>query len=350
MADAAKMPVILPPPHPSDDEVIDRRTAIPTTVGGESPLVIMELLQRMKVRDVMRKEFVILSRRDTMSRAQELMRKNHISGIPIAENGRLYGIVSVDDIIRALTGGWIDDLCAKHMSTHLIVLEADMPIAFALRYFENYKYNRFPVLDKHHQLVGLISQRDVTRALLYELTVAINKLESKAAPEDPPAGDSLYACREYQVVHNDLENAGKAANDIKRLLREHKFDTRLARRIAVAAYELEINICIHSFGGTLTFMIADGTATVTAKDTGPGIPDIVWACQDGTSTANDWIRSLGFGAGMGLANSKRVSDRFDITSTMGKGTTVVCTFNLDPPGPAAADGPAQNVGGGKDRA
>ena len=80
MADAAKMPVILPPPHPSDDEVIDRRTAIPTTVGGESPLVIMELLQRMKVRDVMRKEFVILSRRDTMSRAQELMRKNHISG------------------------------------------------------------------------------------------------------------------------------------------------------------------------------------------------------------------------------------------------------------------------------
>ncbi len=330
MDERQRQPAILPPPHPSDDEVIDRHTAIPTTVGGESPLVIMELLQRMKVRDVMRKEITVLSRRDTMSRAQELMRKNHISGIPIAENGRLYGIVSVDDIIRALTGGWIDDLCAKHMSTHLIVLEADMPIAFALRYFENYKYNRFPVLDRHHQLVGLISQRDVTRALLYELTVAINRLESKAAPDNPAPDDpaALYACREYPVVHNDLENAGKAANDIKRLLREHKFDTRLARRIAVAAYELEINICIHSFGGSLTFMIADGKATVVAKDTGPGIPDIVWACQDGTSTANDWIRSLGFGAGMGLANSKRVSDRFDIVSVMGKGTTVTCQFNL----------------------
>lgn len=332
MADKPRQPAILPPPRPSDDEVIDAHAAIPTTVGGESPLVIMELLQRMKVRDVMRKEITVLSRRDTMSRAQELMRKNHISGIPIAENGRLYGIVSVDDIIRALTGGWIDDLCAKHMSTHLIVLEADMPIAFALRYFENYKYNRFPVLDKHHQLVGLISQRDVTRALLYELTVAINRLESKTAPETPVAsGEALYACREYPVVHNDLENAGKAANDIKRFLRENKFDTRLARRIAVAAYELEINICIHSFGGALTFMIADNVATVIAKDSGPGIPDIVWACQDGTSTANDWIRSLGFGAGMGLANSKRVADRFDISSVMGKGTTVTCQFNLPAP-------------------
>jgi anti-sigma regulatory factor (Ser/Thr protein kinase) len=206
-----------------------------------------------------------------------------------------------------------------------------MPLAFALKYFENYNYGRFPVLNKEHRLVGLISQRDVTRTLLYELTLEINRLEKKAMQSSqPPAGDSqaAYLLREWSVLHNDLENAGKAANDIKAILREHNVDRRLTRRIAVAAYELEINICIHSHGGNLTFMIADDKATVVAKDTGPGIPDVVWACQDGTSTANDWIRSLGFGAGMGLANSKRVSDRFDIKSVMGKGTTVTCSFNL----------------------
>ncbi len=326
---AEHKPVILPPSLASDDEIIARHPPIPSvTTGEDSPLVIMELLQRIKIREVMRTDVITLSRRDTMRRAQEVMRKNHISGIPIAESGRLYGIVSVDDIIRALTGGWIDDVIVRHMSTHLIVLEADMPLAFALKYFENYNYGRFPVLNKEHRLVGVVSQRDITRSLLYELTVEINRLEQKTAKPDVENHGENYLFREWAVVHNDLENAGKAANDIKALLRERNLDRRLTRRIAVAAYELEINICIHSHGGALTFMIADDEATIVAKDTGPGIPDVVWACQDGTSTANDWIRSLGFGAGMGLANSKRVSDRFDIQSVMGKGTTVTCKFKL----------------------
>jgi anti-sigma regulatory factor (Ser/Thr protein kinase) len=96
----------------------------------------------------------------------------------------------------------------------------------------------------------------------------------------------------------------------------------------VAADELEINICIHSHGGILTFILADDKVTIRAKDRGPGIPDIEWACRDGTSTANDWIRSMGFGAGMGLSNSKRVADFFDIKSTVPTGTTVLCEFNL----------------------
>ena len=191
--------------------------------------------------------------------------------------------MSVEDIIQALSGGWIDDVIVKHMSNHLIVLEADMPLAFALKYFENYNYGRFPVLDKEHRLVGLISQRDITRTLLYELAVELNKLEKKTAKAEATDSDgSSYLLREWSVVHNDLENAGKAANDIKVILRERNIDRRLTRRIAVAAYELEINICIHSHGGALTFMIADDEATVVAKDTGPGIPDVVWACQDGT--------------------------------------------------------------------
>ena len=75
---------------------------------------------------------------------------------------------------------------------------------------------------------------------------------------------------------------------------------------------------------------SDDKITVQAKDKGPGIADIEWACRDGTSTANDWIRSMGFGAGMGLSNSKRVADVFDIQSELGKFTRVTCTFNLKP--------------------
>lgn len=319
------MPEVNPTSPP---EVTGRKTTLPD-MSESSPLVIMELIQRLKVRDVMTRNLVTLTRKDTLRRAQELMRTNHFNGVPIAEKGRLFGIVSIDDIIQALTAGYIDDTCAQHMSTHLIVLEDDMPISFAIRYFENYKYGRFPVLSRERTLVGLVSQRDINRVLLYELTAEINRLERQITrPPEDGFGTDLYMLREYPVVRHDFENAGKAANEIKRLLRERNVDPHVTRRIAVAAYELEINICIHSHGGMLSAVISNGIAEIVAKDTGPGIEDVEWACRDGTSTANEWIRSLGFGAGMGLANSKRVADVFEITSVMGKGTTIRCRFDL----------------------
>ena len=198
------------------------------------------------------------------------------------------------------------------------------------------------------KLVGIISQRDVMHALLYELSVEIRKLERKAARganalELHPGVD--YLRREFAVVHNDLGSAGRAANEIKKLLKERNVDRSVSRRIAVAAYELEINICIHSHGGILTFILADDTVTIKAKDRGPGIPDIEWACRDGTSTANDWIRSLGFGAGMGLSNSKRVSDEFDIQSEVGCFTKVTCLFRLKHDDSADATKSASKAGG-----
>ena len=333
-------PVILQGQQTNDDEILEKSPPIDaSSLGGDSSEIIMELLQRFKVRDVMKRKVLSVPRRAPLREAQRIMREQRISGLPVSEEGRLYGIVSVNDIILALDGGWIEESCGDHMATNLVVLEAGMPLSFALRYFNNYSYGRVPVLDSNRQLMGVISQRDVMRALLYELSVEIRKLERKTAPAGSEADQSPsvnYFRREYAVVRNDLSSAGHAANEIKKLLKEHKVDRVVARRVAVAAYELEINICIHSHGGILTLIIQDDAVTITAKDRGPGIADIEWACRDGTSTANDWIRSLGFGAGMGLSNSKRVSDEFDIQSEVGKFTRVTCVFRLGRQGEGAA--------------
>ena len=338
-------PVIMPSQSVSDDEIL--AASKQTLLGGadDSPLVIMELLQRLRVRDVMKTADHIISctRGETMRDAQQKMKANRISGVPIVESGRLFGIVSMNDIIGALEGGWINETCGRHMATSLVVLEEDMPLAFALKFFQNYTFGRFPVLDKARRLVGLISQRDVTRALLVELSRELDRLERGNVAEDTRVGEDglpYYEMRQFVVVRNDLSNAGKASAAIKQMLKDHKADSRVTRRIAVAAYELEINICIHSVGGTITFILSKDGAMIVAKDSGPGIADVEWACRDGTSTANDWIRSLGFGAGMGLANSKRVSDEFNITSVVGKGTTVTCNFKFgqntqSPPGVVA---------------
>ena len=324
-------PTILKGEQQQDDDILAKMPLDPTALGGDGSVIIMELLQRFKVRDVMKRTVISIARDTPMREAQRIMRENRISGLPVSEEGRLFGIVSVNDIINALDNGWIDEKVENHMATNLVVLEAGMPLAYALRYFNNYTYGRFPVLDSSRKLVGIISQRDVMRALLYELSVEIRKLERKAsrgsnAPEH--ASSENYFRKEFAVVHNDLGSAGRAANEIKQILKDRKVDRSVARRVAVAAYELEINICIHSHGGILTFILSDDTITIKAKDRGPGIPDIEWACRDGTSTANDWIRSMGFGAGMGLSNSKRVSDGFDIQSEVGKFTAVTCMFKL----------------------
>ena len=309
---------------------------LPGSKGEGEPLVIMELLQRLRVKDVMRNhDIASVVRTDSMRYAQNLMKRNHISGVPVLEDKRLFGIVSINDIIIALENEWIGEPCQKHMSTNLVVLEEDMPLAFAIKYFQNYTFGRFPVLDKERNFVGIVSQRDVTRVLMQELTNELARLEGKPVAQNPPSSEvksegalPYYSMRQFAVVHNDLSNAGKAANEIKKMMKDAGIDNKLIRRVAVAAYELEINICIHSVGGTLTFILDRDEASIVAKDRGPGIKDVEWALRDGTSTANDWIRSMGFGAGMGLANSKRVSDTFDIVSKVPSGTTVMCAFKI----------------------
>ena len=307
---------------------------LPGSKGAGEPLVVMELLQRLRVKDVMRDhDIASVVRTDSLRYAENLMKRYHISGVPVLEDRRLFGIVSIQDIIKALEGEWIGDACQKHMSTNLVVLEEDMPLAFAIKYFQNYTFGRFPVLNKDRDFVGIVSQRDVTRVLMQELTNELTRLEGKTVAEKPQPAKSegalpYYSMRQFVVVHNDLSTAGKAANEIKRMAKEAGLDTKLVRRIAVAAYELEINVCIHSVGGTVTFILEQDKAVIIAKDSGPGIADVEWACRDGTSTANDWIRSMGFGAGMGLANSKRVADTFDIVSKVPTGTTVMCEFKV----------------------
>ncbi len=318
------------------------RKALRDPTLADQPLVVLELIQRLRVRDVMTANLTVASRAMPMRGVQAIMKSKRISGVPIAENGRLYGLISIDDIIRALEGNYIDEPCQKHMSTKLVVLEDDMPLSFAVRYFDRYHYGRFPVLNRNQALVGIICQRDINRTLLVELTNELRRLEEKSgtATVQQDDGANLYVLREFPVSKFDFENAGKAANVIKQLLHEKNFTPRLIRRVAVAAYELEMNLCVHSDGGVLSCLVSNGHAEITARDTGPGIESVEWACRDGTSTANDWIRSLGFGAGLGLPNVKRVSDQFEIQSKPGVGTTVRAMINLTPRAEAAVEGKA----------
>ena len=132
----------------------------------------------------------------------------------------------------------------------------------------------------------------------------------------------------YPISAGAYETAGEASASIKRKLKQLGIDSSVLRRISVASYEVELNLVIHSMGGTLTLAVDPEQIMLISKDVGPGIPDITRAMTEGYSTANEEARSLGFGAGMGLPNMKRNASSFDIQSQPGVGTSIVMGFKL----------------------
>jgi len=132
----------------------------------------------------------------------------------------------------------------------------------------------------------------------------------------------------YDVRAGEFQTAGDASASIKRKLKQIGVNSAVLRRIAVASYEAELNLIIHSNGGQLKLEMTPDSIILVSEDIGPGIADISKAMQEGFSTASEEARDLGFGAGMGLPNMKRNADGFEIESEVGKGTRIQMSFKL----------------------
>lgn len=133
---------------------------------------------------------------------------------------------------------------------------------------------------------------------------------------------------EYQVSGDDFTRAGEASSDVKNKLKMMGVDSSVIRWVAIAMYEGEINMVIHADGGSIKVLVSDDNIRLILADTGPGIPDVEKAMQQGYSTAPEEVRSLGFGAGMGLPNMKKFSDNMQIDTEVGVGTTVTMDIHL----------------------
>ena len=132
----------------------------------------------------------------------------------------------------------------------------------------------------------------------------------------------------YDISADDFTRAGEASSDVKRKLKQMGVDPEAIRKVAIAMYEGEINMVIHAKGGLITVEMTPQQIKMILADVGPGIPDVELAMQAGYSTAPDEIRSLGFGAGMGLPNMKKYSDNMEIDTKLGEGTTITMTVKI----------------------
>jgi len=284
-------------------------------------LRLQELVYGLKIKEVMTRDIFTLPLRAKMKEAKQILKKNHITGLPVVENSRVLGMISMNDVINALEKGSMEEPVTEWMSRDVQVLSEDMSLSFAFSAFNKYPYRRFPVVDKENRITGIITFRNINLALINKLSSQLNELEHSSgeniAAERISGFTKVYTIRQY-----DFENGGKASAEIKKILKEKKLPDTVVRRAAVACYELEINLAAHSIGGMLGIDINSRRIKISSSDLGPGIENVDKAMEAGFSTASEWIRSMGFGAGMGLPNVKKVSDKFNIHSESGVGTMV----------------------------
>ncbi|HBU00748.1 MAG TPA: serine/threonine protein kinase [Thermotoga naphthophila] len=296
---------------------------------------LQAIFQDVRVSEFMNPDVIYVTPDKTLLHVKEIMRIKRISGVPVVDDKKqVVGIVSLEDIIKALEGGYIKDSVEKRMTKNVVCLKETDTLQDAVKIFEKYGYGRFPVVNDEEKLVGIVTKHDIIYFLLAKL--GIMYLHDKRMEEVLEKGTSLItgevlekgkADFVFHIDYFDVNMIGIGASKLKRFLLERGVDEELARRIAIATYEAEANVVIHSESDGYIYCFIDGEKiTVRVEDRGKGIENLELAMREGYSTAPDHIRELGFGAGMGLPNMKRYSDKMVIISEVGKGVIVEMVF------------------------
>ena len=284
-----------------------------------------ELAYELRVSEVMTGELKALDPEMPMVDALELFRTARISGAPVISEGKVVGVISLEDLIRCLTHGNLEATVENYMSTNLVMVRGDEPVVEALKLFVDTRHGRLPVIDDSGKPVGILTKGDITMGLLKALqrdyqTEEVRRYRASHLFEDIVSDRTSLILR-YTIQQGDFMHGGAASSCIKRALLRMGANPQLARRCGIATYEAEMNLIIHTTnGGIIRVEIEPHQITIEAYDDGPGIPDISLAMKPGYSTASEEVRELGFGAGMGLVNINRCVDSMKLESSYGKGT------------------------------
>lgn len=293
---------------------------------------IQELIYELKVSDACVNNLITIKPEIPMNKLRFILRDNCISGVPVVDRGILVGIISIDDFIEWLYDGHLACSVRDRMSREISSLCLDEPLISAVQRFEKTGFGRFPVIDrKTGMLSGIITKGDIIECLLHKLEIdyheeEIHRYRASHLFEDI-IGDRTSIRFSSTVEGEDFKEAGRASSGIKKTLSRLGVHPHIVRRAAIASYEAEMNLVIYTKGGEITVVVDSQLIIITIKDSGPGIEDVDKAMEPGYSTAPDWVRELGFGAGIGLVNIKRCADSMEIFSKPGEGTIINLEFN-----------------------
>ncbi len=130
---------------------------------------VEELAYELTIEEVMTRELKTVAPGDKMEEVLELLRQSRISGAPVVMNGELVGIVSLEDLIRALRHYNMGAPVSEYMTRQVITVRTYHPVIEALKIFQQSRVGRLPVLDDDEKLVGIITKTNITSGVLKSL-------------------------------------------------------------------------------------------------------------------------------------------------------------------------------------
>jgi CBS domain-containing protein/anti-sigma regulatory factor (Ser/Thr protein kinase) len=292
---------------------------------------IQELIYELPIKRVMTKNLITVTPDTKISELKEVLRVNRISGTPVVEDGKLVGIISLEDLIKALEAGDTQDPVRLKMTSRLVTVHSEESVVEAVKKFAKYEVGRLPVIDEKGDLVGMLTSGDITRGVLEAIGLNEHPEDGRRLKKrqlfENIVSDQTSLTLKYIIKAHDFKAGGHASSRLKLTLDRMGVAKPVLRRIAIASYEAEMNLLIHTLhGGELIATIQPDLIRIETIDDGPGIPDVKKAMQPGFSTAPHWIHELGFGAGMGLMNIKRCADEMKLESEVGIGSRLSITI------------------------
>ncbi len=296
---------------------------------------VEELAYELRVSEIMTRKIVQVSPHQRMGNVAKVLERYRISGAPVVLNSKLVGIISLEDLIRSLRQADLDAPVCDYMTTDVISIAAQVSVIRALELFNKVGVGRLPVVNTDGRLVGIVTKGDITSGLLSAVKSEVQEEEIRRYRAshlfEDIISDRTSLILRYRVQPKDLAAGGQSSAHVKQALLRLGGNQQIARRCAIACYEAEMNLIIHTTnGGVLRVEIQPHMIYMEAVDDGPGIADIEQAKKPGFSTASEEIRALGFGAGFGLPNIERCVDRMWLESSAEKGTRLEMRIYLQP--------------------
>ena len=294
---------------------------------------VTERIYEIRVEKIMKTNIARVTPSTMMSELEYAIKENNYSCIPVLDGDKLVGQISIAEYVDWLTSDKKDVPIEELMNTEYKTLHIDEPVIAAIRELDISGLRGLSVVEQStRKFLGLICRCTMMEGVLAELDIS-DKSENEKRKRDcllhNIESESAIMTLNYNVKAKPLEHGGEISSSIRADLYRLGLPGSIVRRAAIAAYEAEMNLLSYAGGGTFTIILKAGSLNMKIEDNGPGIPDVEKAMEPGYSTAPDWVRELGFGAGMGLQNIKNCSDNFTISSKVGEGTLLVVDINTE---------------------
>lgn len=238
-------------------------------------------------------------------------------------------IYASDLMSDVLAFGKTDSILLTGLANHQAVISAHMAEFKGVVFIRGKKPKGVSgEFARENQLVLLSTDLDMYDSCVRIDSVRKGKTVKGRVPKTSKLEDDILLSQKFHIEGSDFANAGLASTQLKSILKKIGLDPKLIRRVAISAYEGEMNVVMHAKKATVTLVVTPKLIEVVIDDVGKGIPDVKLALQEGFTTSTEEMRAMGFGSGMGLPNIKRNADQLDIQSEIDKGTRLHIKFTI----------------------